>query len=101
MKGMLDTVQVLFLPYRFGAGVLLLSMCNTRLSADPVPVVCEFLVVFAATRYHWHLASQQWFIEVMTLTRKMVMLFTCRVFILLRAALEGGFAAGMFCRLLL
>lgn len=49
MKGMWDTVQVLFLPYHFGAGVLLLSMYNTHLSGDPVPVVCEFLVVFAAT----------------------------------------------------
>lgn len=49
MKGMLDTVQVLFLPYCFGAGILSLSMYNTCPSADPVPVVCEFLVVFAAT----------------------------------------------------
>lgn len=49
MKGMMDTVQVLFLPYCFGAGMLLLSMYNICPSADPVPVFCEFSVVSAAT----------------------------------------------------
>lgn len=49
MKGMLDTVQVLFLPCCFGTGISLLSVCDTCPSADPVPVVWEFLLVFAAT----------------------------------------------------
>lgn len=49
MKGMLDTVQVLFLPSCFGTGTSLLFVYSTRLGADQVPVVFEFLAVFAAT----------------------------------------------------
>lgn len=49
MKGMLDTAQVLFLPCCFGTGLSLLSLHSTCPTADPVPVVWEFLVVFAAT----------------------------------------------------
>jgi len=49
MKAILDTVQVLFLPCCFGTGILLLSMYSTHASADPGPVVYEFLAAFAAT----------------------------------------------------
>lgn len=88
------------LPCCFGARILLLSVYETLPSADPVPVVCGVLVVFAATCLLLALSSlTAVYRSDDTHKKKTMMLFTCRVFIPLWAALEGGFAAGTFCHL--